>query len=215
MNIGIIGAGNIGGTTAKLLAQAGHHVAISNSRGPETLRDFANEIGAQAMTAEEAARFGEVVLVAVPLKEYTSLPADALRGKIVIDANNYYPQRDGHIASLDAKKTTSSNLLATHLGNATRVVKAFNTIWVEHLKVEAKRDAPIEQRRVIPMSGDDADAKRTVAKLIEDIGFGPYDMGSLRESAHQEPGAAIYNNDITVADVGRVLADARRGRPGD
>ncbi len=203
MNIGIIGAGHIGGTTARLLAQAGHRVAISNSRGPETLRDFAAEIGAEAMTAAEAARFGEVVLIAVPLKEYTNLPADALRGKIVIDANNYYPDRDGHIADLDSNTTTSSELLASHLGNDTRVVKAFNTIWVEHLKVQARPEAPIDERRVIPISGDDADAKRIVAQLIEDIGFGPYDLGSLRESAAQQPGAPIYNKDMTVAEARR------------
>jgi predicted dinucleotide-binding enzyme len=201
MNIGIIGAGHIGGTTARLLAQAGHRVAISNSRGPETLRDLAAEIGAQAVTVEEAARFGDVVLVAVPLKEYKSVPADALRGKIVIDANNYYPDRDGPIAELDSKEKTSSELLAQHLGKDTRVVKAFNTIWVEHLKVEAKPDAPIDERRVLPISGDDADAKRVVTGLIEEIGYGAYDMGSLRDSGEQQPGAPLYNRDVTVAEA--------------
>lgn len=203
MNIGIIGAGHIGGTAARLFAQAGHRVAVSNSRGPETLRALVAEIGpnAHAATVEEAARFGEAVLVAVPFKEYTRLPADALRGKIVIDANNYYPERDGHIAELDTKKRASSELLASHLGEGTHVVKAFNTIWVEHLKVQAKPDAPLEQRRVIPLSGDDADAKRTVAQLIEEIGFGPYDMGSLHASGEQQPGSPIYNKDITVAEA--------------
>src|SRR5436190_21594600 len=101
MNIGIIGAGKIGGTTARLFGDAGHSVAISSSRGPETLRDLVAELGpnARAATAEEAARFGEVVLLAIPLKDYTTLPAESLRGKIVIDAMNYYPNRDGQIAS--------------------------------------------------------------------------------------------------------------------
>src|SRR5688500_16206571 len=110
MNIGIIGAGHIGGTAARLFIDAGHRVAISNSRGPETLRDLVAELGpnARASTPEEAARFGEAVLVAIPLKDYTTLPVDELRGKIVIDAMNYYPGRDGNYAQLDSGETTSS-----------------------------------------------------------------------------------------------------------
>jgi len=200
MNIGIIGAGHIGGTTAKLFVDAGHDVAISNSRGPETLRDLVAELGpkARAVTPEEAARFGEVVLLAIPLKDYTTLPVDELRGKIVIDAMNYYPNRDGRYESIDSGRSTSSELVASHLGGA-RVVKAFNTIWFEHLKTKGNKNAPIDQRRVIFVSGDDAEAKGVVARLIEEIGFGPYDLGSLRDSAEQQPDADVYNKDITVA----------------
>jgi predicted dinucleotide-binding enzyme len=206
MKIGIIGAGNIGGTAARLFIDAGHEIAISNSRGPETLHGLVDELGpkARAVTPAEAAQFGEVVLVAVPLKDYTNLPAGDLRGKIVLDAMNYYPGRDGDYAQLDSKETTSTEMVAAHLSGA-RIVKAFNTIWFEHLKSQGKKDAPVDQRRVIFVSGDDADAKATVTKLIEEIGFGPYDLGTLRDSGHQQPDSPIYNRDITVAEA-RTLA---------
>ncbi|HUR81128.1 MAG TPA: NAD(P)-binding domain-containing protein [Thermoanaerobaculia bacterium] len=198
MNIGIIGAGHIGATTARLFIDAGHHVAIANSRGPETLRDLVAELGpnARAATGEEAARFGDVVLLAIPLKDYTTLPG--LGGRIVIDAMNYYPNRDGNIAPLDSGEQTSSELVAAHLEGA-RIVKAFNTIWFEHLKTQGNKSAPVEQRRAIFVAGDDAEAKGVVMKLIEEIGFGPVDMGTLRESSAQQPNAAIYNRDVTVA----------------
>jgi predicted dinucleotide-binding enzyme len=202
MKIGIIGAGSIGGTAARLFIDAGHEVAISNSRGPETLGDLVAELGprAHAATPAEAARFAEVVLAAIPLKDYTTLPADDLRGKIVIDAMNYYPQRDGHYAQLDTGQSASSEMVATHLGGA-RLVKAFNTIWFEHLKTQGKKDATLGERRVIFVSGDDAEAKATVSALIEEIGFGPYDLGTLHDSTQQQPGTAVYNQDVTVAQA--------------
>ncbi|HEX2061487.1 MAG TPA: NADPH-dependent F420 reductase [Thermoanaerobaculia bacterium] len=202
MKIGIVGAGYIGGTMAHLLVEAGHEVAISNSRGPETLINLVHELGpnAHAATVEDAARFGEVVLLAIPLKDYTTLPADILRGKVVIDAMNYYPNRDGQIARLDADEVTSSELVAEHLAGA-RVVKAFNTIWFEHLRKQGKKNAPVEQRRAIFVCGDDAEAKRVVTRLIEEIGFGAVDLGGLRDSRKQQPGAAVYNKELTVADA--------------
>jgi hypothetical protein len=202
MNIGIIGAGHIGSTTARLFIDAGHDVAISNSRGPETLRDLIAELGpnARAATPEDAARFGEVVLLAIPLKDYTTLPAEDLRGKIAIDAMNYYPDRDGNIAALDSGETTSSAMVAAHLTGA-RVVKAFNTIWFEHLKTKGNKSAPIDQRRAIFVSGDDTNAKAAVSHLIEEIGFGAVDMGSLAASHRQQPDSAIYNREITVAEA--------------
>lgn len=206
MNIGIIGAGNIGGTAARLFSEAGHNVAISNSRSPDTLRDVVASLGpgARAMTTADAARFGEVVLVAIPLKDYTTLPADDLRGKIVIDAMNYYPDRDGHYPRLDSGETTSSEMLAAHLPHS-RVVKAFNTIWSEHLKTKGNKTAPVEQRRAIFISGDDSEAKGIVSKLIEDIGFGPYDLGSLHDSHTQQPNAAVYNRDVTVEEARQIV----------
>jgi predicted dinucleotide-binding enzyme len=200
MKIGIIGAGHIGGTAARLFIDAGHEVAISNSRGPETLRDLVAELGpnARAVTPEEAARFGEVVLLAVPLKDYTTLPD--LAGKIVIDAMNYYPGRDGQYEQLDAKTMTSSEMVAAHLAGA-RLVKAFNTIWFEHLKKQGNTSLPVEQRRVIFVSGDDAEAKGVVSHLIEEIGFGPYDLGTLHDSGRQQPDSPLYNKDMTVAEV--------------
>ena len=205
MKIGIIGAGHIGATTARLFVDAGHEIAIGNSRGPETLRELVADLGpnAHAATPAEAAQFGQVVLLAIPLKDYPTLPAEELREKIAVDAMNYYPGRDGNIAPLDAGEKASSELVAAHLSGA-RVVKGFNTIWFEHLKTKGNKSAPPEERRVIPISGDDAEAKRVVAQLIEEIGFGAYDLGSLQNSGEQQPDAAIYNKDVTVAEARRI-----------
>ena len=132
--IGLIGSGNIGSTVARLAVDAGHDVVLSNSRGPETLTDLVGELGprARAATAAEAAAAGDIVVVTVPLKAYREVPVEPLRGKIVIDTNNYYPQRDGQIAELDDESTTSSELLQAHLPES-HVVKAFNNIYFGHL----------------------------------------------------------------------------------
>jgi predicted dinucleotide-binding enzyme len=207
MKIGIIGAGYIGGNAAKLLARAGHEIAIANSRGPETLQELIAEIGgnAKAVSVEEAARFGEIVLVSIPLGRYKELPADAFRGKIVIDTNNYYPERDGQIAGLDRDETTSSELLQEHVSGA-KIVKAFNTIWFEHLKTQGNSELPTEQRRVIFVAGDDRDAKKRVSDLIEEIGFAAFDTGNLREGGKlQQPGTAIYNRDLTQSEAAAIL----------
>jgi predicted dinucleotide-binding enzyme len=199
MNIGIIGAGYIGSTAAHLFIEAGHGIAIANSRGPETLQILVEELGpkARAATVEDAARFGEIVLLAIPFKDYPTLPADALRGKVVIDALNYYPNRDGNFPQLDDDQITSSELVAQHLTGA-RLVKAFNTIWFEHLRRQSHKELPVGQRRAIFMSGDYEEAKNVVAKLIEEIGFGAVDLGTLRNSRRQQPGAPVYNRDVTV-----------------
>ena len=144
MKIGIIGSGHIGATAARLFARAGHEVAVSNSRGGEGLETLVAELGekSRATGTEEAARFGEVVLVAIPFGKYEALPAEAFEGKVVIDANNYYPQRDGQFARLDGGETTSSELLASHLKGA-RLVKGFNTIWSEHLRQQGDTSLPL------------------------------------------------------------------------
>lgn len=207
MKIGIIGAGHIGANAAKLFIEAGHEVAISNSRGAETLRDLVNELGerAQATSVEDAAKFGEVVFVSIPFGKYKELPADALNGKIVIDSNNYYAERDGNYPELDEDKTTSSEMLAEHLGGA-RIVKGFNTIWFEHLKTQGRGDLPVEERRAIFIAGDDSQAKEIVGKLIEDIGFAAVDTGDLRDGgATQQPGTAIYNRNLTASEAQAIL----------
>lgn len=207
MKIGIIGAGNIGATAAKLFTQAGHEVAISNSRGPESLRDVVAGLGerAQASTVEDAAKFGDVVLVSIPFGKYKSLPPAPFNGKVVIDSNNYYPERDGHFAALDRGETTSSELLADHLPGA-RIVKGFNTIWSEHLKAQGDTRLPLEDRRAIFIAGDDSEAKEIVAKLIEEIGFAAVDMGFLREGgARQQPGTAVYNRNVTAREAKALL----------
>jgi 8-hydroxy-5-deazaflavin:NADPH oxidoreductase len=207
MKIGIVGAGHIGANAARLFVAAGHEIAIANSRAPETLADLIEELGenAKAVTVGEAARFGEIVFVSIPFGKYTELPADAFAGKIVIDSNNYYPERDGNFAELDADETTSSEMLAAHLRGA-RVVKGFNTIWSEHLKTQGDANLPVEQRRAIFIAGNDAEAKKTVAQLIEEIGFAAVDTGGLRDGgAAQQPGTAIYNRNLTAREAQALL----------
>lgn len=208
MKIGIIGSGHIGAAAARLFAGAGHEVAVSNSRGGEGLEALTSELGggARATSIEEAARFGEVVLVAVPFGKYAALPAEAFGGKVVVDANNYYPQRDGSFAELDSGETTSSELLASHLKGA-RVVKGFNTIWFEHLSKQGDKNLPVEERRAIFVAGDDEDAKRTVARLVEEIGFAAVDTGALGEGGRrQQPGTAVYNKELNAREAARVLS---------
>ncbi|MEO6714172.1 MAG: NAD(P)-binding domain-containing protein [Mycobacteriales bacterium] len=151
--IGIIGAGNIGGALARHFSGAGHDVAVSNSRGPETLTDLVTELGdgARAGTPAEAAEFGDIVVVSVPLFRYREVPAEALAGKIVIDTNNYYPSRDGQFAQLDEDSVTSSELVAAHLSGA-RVVKAFNQIAAARLAGDAL-PAGDARRTAIPIAG--------------------------------------------------------------
>lgn len=196
MNIGIIGSGNIGATAAQLFAGAGHRLAISNSRGPESLEELVARVGVnvRAVTVREAIDFGEVVMEAIPFGRYGDLPSADLTGKILVTASNYYPGRDGEIA-LDG--LTQSELIARHLPGA-RVVKAFNTMHYERLRDEGRLDLPAGERLAIFLAGDDEPAKGVVARLIEDIGFTPVDTGSLRDGGRmQEPGSPIYNVPLT------------------
>ncbi len=204
MRIGVIGAGNIGSNLATLLANAGHEVIISNSRGPETLLDLVDEIGAntRAGTIEEAADFGEVVFEAIPFGRYQELPADRLRGKVLVDASNYYPQRDGEI---DLGGLGSSEAISRHLTGA-RVVKAFNTIYYDRLANEGRPDAPVEDRLVVFVAGDDEEAKEIVSGLIEEIGFAPVDTGTLEEGRKQQPGSPIYNVPMQPSQAHEMLA---------
>lgn len=207
MRIGVIGSGKIGSTAARLFARAGHQVAIANSRGPETLSDLVEEIGenATAATLEEAATFGEAVLVAIPFGAYRDLPADALGGRVAIDAMNYYPSRDGNLAELDDDSTTSSELLAAHVSNA-KVVKAFNTMNWQVLGERGKPGGGGD-RLAIFIAGDDADAKSLIAGLIDDIGFVPVETGDLAEGGRrQQPGSPIYNQPVTESEARGVLA---------
>jgi predicted dinucleotide-binding enzyme len=207
MKIGVIGAGHIGSNAARLFSKAGHEVAIANSRGPETLADLAAELGpnAKAVTVTEAAAFGDIVLVSIPFGKYTDLPANALKGKIVVDSNNYYPERDGHFPELDEGRTTSSEMLAAHLQGA-RIVKGFNTIWFEHLRTQGNTDLPVPERRAIFIAGDDPEAKSIVRELIESIGFAAVDTGKLADGgASQQPGTAIYNRDVTAHEAEAII----------
>jgi predicted dinucleotide-binding enzyme len=205
MRIGIIGAGNIGATAARLFVNAGHEIAISNSRGPDSLQDLVTELGgrAHAMTVDEAARFGELVLLAVPWRSPEALPKpEVVAGKIVIDAMNPYKP---DFTFYDLGDSTSSEETAKRLPGA-RLVKAFNTIYYQHLASRGRTDLPVGQRHVIFVAGDDAHAKRAVAQLIEQIGFAPVDTGSLRDGGRrQQPGSAIYNKPMTGQEAKEAL----------
>lgn len=207
MRIGIIGAGNIGGTLARLLAAAGHDVVIGNSRGPDAVADLVGEIGERATgaTAAGAAEAGEVVIVAVPFRRFRDLPAAELAGKIVVDANNYYPGPETRFPELDGGSTTSSELVAAALPGA-RVVKAFNTIWYVHLR-EHGSPSGTPGRRAIPIAGDDAEAKRVVAGLLDDIGFDSVDVGSLADGRRIQPDAPVYNVRMTREEVAAALGN--------
>lgn len=206
MNIGIIGAGNIGANAARLFAEAGHEVAISNSRSPESLAALVEEIGqkARAVTVEEAAGSDELVLAVIPFWRYEELPVGLLSGKIVVDATNYYEGRDGRI---DFGDLTSSELVARRLPDA-RVVKAFNTMYYETLRTEGNQSGG--ERLVLFVAGDDEEAKALVSGLIEEIGFEPVETGSLRDGGRkQQPGSPIYNNPMTAEQAREVLAGLR------
>jgi 8-hydroxy-5-deazaflavin:NADPH oxidoreductase len=207
MKIGIIGSGNIGGTLTRRLRALGHQVTVANSRGPQTLTDLAAETGATAGTSEQAAAAGDVVVVSVPLRAVPDLPVNAFAGKIVIDTNNYYPQRDGHIASIDAKRVTSSRWVADLLPGA-RVVKVFNSIYADHL-MELGRPAGQRGRIALPVASDDDEAKRTAMGLVEELGFDPVDAGRLDDSWRQEPETPVNGSDRDVAGVREGLAAAK------
>jgi 8-hydroxy-5-deazaflavin:NADPH oxidoreductase len=203
MDVGIIGAGNIGSALAYQFARVGHPVAIANSRGPETLTELVESIPGDVCAADAAgaARFGDLVVETVPLKNVVDLPAGELAGKVVIDTANYYPGRDGEI---DFGGRSTSEWVAEQLGGPT-VVKAFNTIYARVLANDDRADLPPDDRVVIPIAGDDEQAKGTVANLIDEIGFGPLDTGSLSDSTNQEPGTPIYGNMITLREARELL----------
>jgi 8-hydroxy-5-deazaflavin:NADPH oxidoreductase len=207
MKIGIIGAGHIGGTLARHFVRVGHEVAVGNSRGTASLQGLVAELGdrARAMTAQDAARFGEVVVVSVPFGRYRELPTDGVAGKVVIDTNNYYPGRDGRFEDLDTDRTTSSELLQGHLTGA-RVVKAFNAIYWGRLR-DRGRPSGDPQRVGIPISGDDDEAKAIVAELVDQIGFDAVDAGTLAEGGRKhQPGGPAFTAELGTEELRARLA---------
>jgi 8-hydroxy-5-deazaflavin:NADPH oxidoreductase len=210
MRIGIIGAGRIGHALGARFAGAGHEVMLSNSRGPDTLDEVVASIEgkASAGTVEEAGQFGDIAAVAIPTQAIRELPSEPFAGKVVIDANNYYPDPDQPVRELDADETTSSELLASLLSGAT-VVKAFNTIMFQRLLDDSRPELDAEARLAIPIAGDDSEAKRTVSDLIDQIGFTAVDAGTLAETRRQQPGAPLYLEYAEARRQGLLLTPSR------
>jgi 8-hydroxy-5-deazaflavin:NADPH oxidoreductase len=208
--IGIIGAGHIGSQVARLAVENGYNVVLSNSRGPETLSALVAELGpkANAATAVEAAKAGDIVVVSVPLKNYRKVPVEPLAGKIVIDTDNYYPERDGHIPELDNESTTTSELLQAHLPNS-KVVKAFNHIYAAALTTDGL-PAGAKNRRALVIAGDDKDAKARVTHLLDQFGFDAVDAGPLREGWRIQRDTSGYGPRRTAGELRRDLAAAKR-----
>jgi predicted dinucleotide-binding enzyme len=208
--IGIIGAGHIGSQLARLAVSHGHDVVISNSRGPDSLRELVQELGprARADTAEGAARAGEMVVVTIPLKAYQTVPAAPLEGKIVIDTNNYYPQRDGHFPELDNESTTTSELLQAHLPKS-KVVKAFNHIYAVELTTHGQKPGT-PNRRALAIAGNDVAAKAKVTQLIDSFGFDVVDLGPLSESWRIQRDTPGYGPRRNADELRRDLGAAKR-----
>jgi len=210
--LGLIGAGHIGSQLARLAIKNGYDVVISNSRGPGTLGSLIAELGphARAATPAEAAAAGDMVVVTIPLKAIDSVPAAPLKGKIVIDTNNYYPQRDGHIPALDNESTTTAELLQQHLP-ASKVVKAFNHIHAASLTTDGQ-PAGTPNRRALVIAGDDASAKVAVSKLIDGFGFDVVDAGPLSEGWRIQRDTPGYGPRRTAEQLRADLAAAKRYR---
>src|SRR5436309_14730119 len=210
ITIGIIGAGHIGSQIARLAVANDYNVVVSNSRGPSTLSALVAELGPRARAAMDvdAAKAGDVVVVTVPLKNYRAVPVEPLAGKIVIDTNNYYPERDGHIAELDNESTTTAELLQAHLPTS-KVVKAFNHIYAAQLTTDG-RPAGTPNRRALVIAGDDAGAKAAVTRLLDQFGFDTVDAGPLKEGWRIQRGTPAYGPRRTAEELRRDLAAAKR-----
>jgi len=209
MNIGIIGAGNIGGTLARRFTALGHTVFVANSRGPETLRQLAAETGAKPVTVQEAARKGDVVVVTIPMKNLPKLPRDLFAGVgknvVVVDTCNYYARaRDGRIDAIE-QGLPESRYVEQQIGHP--LIKAFNNIYAQHLG-DFGRPAGTSGRIALPVAGDDKAAKAIVLRLVDELGFDAVDAGGLDESWRQQPGSPVYAKDFDAEGVRRALSQA-------
>ncbi|MBQ3359644.1 MAG: NAD(P)-binding domain-containing protein [Microbacterium sp.] len=207
--IGIIGAGHIGAQVARAAVATGYDVVIANSRGPETLTDLIDELGpkAKAATAVEAGAEGDVVVVTVPLKAIGDVPVEPLAGKIVLDTNNYYFERDGHIDALDKGETTTSEIVQAHLPTS-RIAKAFNHIMAADITSDGT-PAGTPNRRALATAGDD-EAVAFVTKFYDEIGFDTVNIGPLSESWRVERDRPAYVVRQNAAELEANLAKANR-----
>lgn len=207
MKIGIIGAGAMAQGITLHAIKAGYEVMLSNSRGPQSLSAQSKHFSCVVGTVEEAIAFGDIVIIAIPLFKYQTLPQSALSGKIVLDLLNYFPQRDGNIPALQNGLTTSE-LLAKHLHDA-RLVKAFNSITAEDLRRDSRPKHALE-RRAMPIAGDDVKAKKIATEFINDIGFDVVDAGSLSESWRFERFRPVYCTSLTKEMLHKTLLSTER-----
>jgi predicted dinucleotide-binding enzyme len=192
--LGLIGAGMINTQIARLATAVGIEVMLSNTRGPDSLRDLVADIGdlAQAGTVAEAAAFADVISVSIPFGAYQLLPAEALAGNTVIDTMNYYPGRDGQNRAVENREATTSELLQRHLPGS-RVVKALHNLDALHL-LNGARPKDREHRWALPIAGDDQGAKNRVIELLERIGYDGVDCGTLADSWRIETDTPVYVN---------------------
>lgn len=212
MRIGIIGAGMVGGTLVRRLTPLGHQVYVANSRGPDTLRDLAAETGAHPVTVHQAAHAGEVVIIAIPEGAVARLPKDLFSGVpadvIVIDANNYYPSRDGSIPTIE-RGTPDSAWVSQQLGRP--VIKTFNCIYAQSLLTRGRLVGE-PGRIALPVSGDPPEARAKILRLVHELGFDPVDAGGLDESWRHQPGSPCYTKELDEAQLKAALADAEKSR---
>jgi 8-hydroxy-5-deazaflavin:NADPH oxidoreductase len=213
MRIGVIGAGNMGATLARRLARLGHPVSIANSRGPESLTALAAEIGAMPVSVVDAAKAGEIVIIAIPTKAVADLPralfANVPSVVVVIDIGNYHPElRDGRIDAID-RGMPDSRWVAQQIGRP--VIKAFNNILAKSLR-EKGVPRGTKGRIALSVAGDSLDAKAAVLRLVDALGFDPVDGGDLDDSWRQQPGTPAYCQDLEAAALRRALAEADRSR---
>lgn len=208
--LGIIGAGNIGSQVARVAVANGYDVVIANSRGPETLADLVAELGpkARAATAEDAAAAADVAVVTVPLHAIDQLPAEQLAGKIVLDTNNYYFERDGHIEALDKGETTTSELLQQKLPTS-KIAKAFNHIMAHDITTDGA-PAGTPNRRALATAGDDAEAVEFVTRFYDLAGFDTVNIGPLSESWRVERDRPAYVTRQNAEELKANLAKANR-----
>ncbi len=212
MRIGVIGAGSMGGILARHLVTRGHDVSIANSRGPESLTALAAEIGATPVSVVDAAKAGDIVILAIPTKAVPDLPRALfanLPSTVVVDIGNYHPElRDGRIDAID-RGMLDSQWVAQQIGRP--VIKAFNNILAESL---LKKGVPwgAKGRIALPVAGDSSDAKAAVLCIVDELGFDPVDGGDLDDSWRQQPGTPAYCQDLEATALRRALTEADRSR---